>query len=104
MKQGEFSVPDDDEGWGIMFLPNFFWRGLVALLAWIIGWAGVFAVPIKWVFDIVSSGPFLPVLTVCSIYWYYTSVGVESLWLGRAIFVGLMGTIGMTMTKFYLGR
>ncbi|KAF7859713.1 hypothetical protein EAF04_008792 [Stromatinia cepivora] len=105
-KRGGDGVPDDDddEGWGTIFLHSFFWRGLVALLAWFIGWLSVFAVPMKCLFDLVGGGPFLPVFAACSVYWYVTSPAFDSFWLGTAVLVAVLGTIGMTVTKLVLGR
>ncbi|KAJ8061695.1 hypothetical protein OCU04_009495 [Sclerotinia nivalis] len=103
-KKGGNGVPDDNEGWGTIFLHNFFLRGFVALLAWFIGWLSIFAVPTMCLFDLVGDGPFLPVFAACSVCWYVTSPAFDSFWLGTAVLLGLLGTIAMTVTKLVLGR
>ncbi|APA13600.1 hypothetical protein sscle_11g083700 [Sclerotinia sclerotiorum 1980 UF-70] len=95
---------EDDEGWGTIFVHTFFWKGLIAVLAWFIGWLSIFAVLVISLFDLVGDGPFLPVFALCSVYWYATVPDFDSVLFWTVVLLGVLGMVAMTMVKLVLGR
>ncbi|KAG4030103.1 hypothetical protein MFRU_013g01270 [Monilinia fructicola] len=102
--KGGDNVPDEAEGWEMTFLTNFFRCGLAAVLHWFILLLFLFMKGGEWLFDMVSSGPFLPVLTGSSIFWWLTSPGAETFWLESLVAAYLLTVILATGVKYALGR